>query len=27
VDNWGPQWKHDWDTWRHMLPQYLEELT
>jgi esterase/lipase superfamily enzyme len=27
VDNWGPQWQHDWDTWRHMLPQYLEELT
>jgi esterase/lipase superfamily enzyme len=27
VDNWGPQWAHDWPTWRRMLPQYLEELT
>jgi esterase/lipase superfamily enzyme len=27
VDNWGPQWAHDWLTWRQMLPQYLDELT
>ncbi|WP_137119498.1 esterase family protein [Segeticoccus rhizosphaerae] len=27
VDNWGPDWKHDWETWRAMLPQYLAELT
>jgi esterase/lipase superfamily enzyme len=27
VDNWGPQWEHDWVTWRAMLPQYLGELT
>jgi esterase/lipase superfamily enzyme len=27
VDNWGPQWEHDWHTWRQMLPQYLRELT
>jgi len=27
VDNWGPQWAHDWPTWRQMLPQYLGELT
>jgi esterase/lipase superfamily enzyme len=27
VDNWGPQWAHDWHTWRTMLPQYLRELT
>ncbi len=27
VDNWGPQWSHDWPTWRRMLPQYLDELT
>jgi esterase/lipase superfamily enzyme len=27
VDNWGPQWAHDWTTWRRMLPQYLAELT
>jgi esterase/lipase superfamily enzyme len=27
VDNWGPQWEHDWHTWRQMLPQYLRELS
>jgi esterase/lipase superfamily enzyme len=27
VDNWGPEWPHDWVTWRKMLPQYLEEWT
>jgi esterase/lipase superfamily enzyme len=27
VDNWGPQWPHEWHTWRQMLPQYLRELT
>lgn len=27
VDNWGPEWEHEWRTWRRMLPQYLEELT
>src|SRR6266704_2747713 len=27
VDNWGPQWAHQWPTWRQMLPQYLRELT
>ena len=27
VDNWGPQWPHEWHTWREMLPQYLHELT
>ena len=26
VDNWGPQWPHEWPTWRRMLPQYLAEL-
>ncbi|HYB16470.1 MAG TPA: hypothetical protein VEF71_13505 [Streptosporangiaceae bacterium] len=26
VDNWGPQWAHQWATWRRMLPQYLDEL-
>jgi len=26
VDNWGPQWAHQWPTWREMLPQYLREL-
>lgn len=23
VDSWGPDWPHDWETWRAMLPQYL----
>lgn len=27
VDNWGPDWHHDWVTWRKMLPQVLEEWT
>jgi esterase/lipase superfamily enzyme len=27
VDNWGPEWEHQWATWRRMLPQYLDELT
>jgi esterase/lipase superfamily enzyme len=26
VDNWGPEWEHEWPTWRRMLPQYLDEL-
>jgi esterase/lipase superfamily enzyme len=26
VDEWGPEWDHDWATWRAMLPAYLEEL-
>ncbi|HCF64379.1 MAG TPA: alpha/beta hydrolase-fold protein [Ferruginibacter sp.] len=24
LDIWGPEWKHDWPTWRAMLPLYLE---
>lgn len=27
VDPWGPQWPHDWETWRAMLPHYLGEWT
>ena len=27
VDSWGPDWHHDWITWRAMLPQYLEQWT
>lgn len=27
VDAWGPEWEHDWPTWRRMLPTYLDELT
>jgi esterase/lipase superfamily enzyme len=23
LDIWGPEWKHDWDTWRDVLPHYL----
>lgn len=26
VDNWGPEWDHQWPTWWQMLPQYLDEL-
>jgi esterase/lipase superfamily enzyme len=27
VDSWGPDWHHDWVTWRKMLPQVLDEWT
>jgi esterase/lipase superfamily enzyme len=27
VDSWGPEWHHDWVTWRRMLPQILDEWT
>lgn len=27
VDSWGPDWHHDWPTWRKMMPQYLAEWT
>jgi esterase/lipase superfamily enzyme len=27
VDSWGPDWHHDWPTWRAMLPKYLDEWT
>lgn len=26
VDAWGPDWHHDWPTWRRMLPHYLGQL-
>jgi len=26
LDLWGKEWRHDWNTWRAMLPKYLEEL-
>lgn len=26
VDSWGPEWRHDWETWRAMLPKYLDEF-
>ena len=25
VDPWGPEWHHNWVTWREMLPKYLAE--
>ncbi len=27
VDSWGADYKHDWVTWREMLPKYLAEYT
>jgi esterase/lipase superfamily enzyme len=27
VDSWGPEWHHDWVTWRKMLPQVLGDWT
>ena len=27
VDSWGPDWHHDWITWRAMTPKYLDEWT
>ena len=27
VDSWGPDWDHDWVTWRAMMPRYLREWT
>lgn len=26
VDVWGDNWKHDWETWREMIPQYVQEM-
>ena len=26
VDSWGPQYHHNWVTWREMLPKYLDEF-
>lgn len=26
VDPWGTQWRHDWVTWREMLPKYLSDF-
>jgi esterase/lipase superfamily enzyme len=25
VDSWGPDWNHDWPTWRAMFPKYIGE--
>jgi esterase/lipase superfamily enzyme len=27
LDSWGPDWHHDWMTWRVMMPKYLGEWT
>jgi esterase/lipase superfamily enzyme len=26
VDEWGPEWHHDWPTWRDMMPKYIDEM-
>lgn len=26
VDVWDENWRHDWETWREMLPKYMEEM-
>lgn len=26
VDSWGPDWIHDWPTWRNMLHKYVAQL-
>jgi esterase/lipase superfamily enzyme len=26
VEPWGPEWDHDWPTWRRMLPLYIDRL-
>ena len=26
VDPWGPEYDHDWPSWRAMLPVYLDEI-
>lgn len=26
VDSWGPDYHHNWETWRAMLPKYLAEF-
>jgi esterase/lipase superfamily enzyme len=26
MDSWGPDWEHDWPTWRNMLHRYTPEL-
>ncbi len=26
VDPWGPEYDHDWPTWRTLLPKYLSEI-
>lgn len=26
MDDWGPEWHHDWPTWRNMLVRYVDEL-
>jgi esterase/lipase superfamily enzyme len=23
---WGPEWDHDWPSWRAMLPLYVGEI-
>jgi esterase/lipase superfamily enzyme len=25
LDIWGPEWRHDWETWRKVLPVYIDQ--
>lgn len=27
LEVWGPQWDHDWPTWRNMLPVFMRQMT
>ncbi len=27
MDDWGPEWHHDWITWREMVPRFLGQWT
>lgn len=26
LDIWEPKWPHDWPSWRHMLPKYMDSV-
>lgn len=26
LEVWGPEWDHDWPTWRNMLPHFMRQL-
>lgn len=26
IDLWEEHWRHDWETWREMIPQYVQEM-
>ncbi len=27
LEVWGPQWDHDWPTWRNMLPHFMDQMS